>query len=366
MPNRPNFRYPEQRRRAVFDAVMKLTEGERLAFIERETAGDPDLRDSVLRLVAATRDDLNGILDRPVFQRLPQPRHADVPAQIGRYTVVRHLGSGGMGSVYACRGSDGRMVAVKLLHASLRDDYFLDRFEEERAIHSRMRHPNVARMLDGGTAGHGTPFIVMDLVEGEPIDSFCRRTRATAEQRLQLFSQVLAGVAYFHRQQVAHRDLKPANIYVTAAGKAKILDFGIAKIVTHHAGMTGHGPTRSALQLMTIRYASPEQLMQRLSGRSSDVYALGLVLYELIAGKHPFSAELDQGAMHLLAAMRGRLPAPPSTLSSAPAGLLPYVDEMVLKAIRFEPAHRHGSAGQFLEGLKRCLEVPSARQLPAR
>jgi eukaryotic-like serine/threonine-protein kinase len=359
MPRRLNLQDREKRRRAVFEAVLELPEREQIPFLERETAGDPGLRDSVLRLIAASRADRSGVLDQPVYRRPSQPPHAEAPpSRIGSYTVVKHLGSGGMASVYSCRAPDGRSVAVKLLHASLHDSHFLKRFEEERAIHGRMRHPNVCRILDGGTLEHGTPFIVMELVEGQPIDTFCRRARLDVDQRLRLFSQVLAGVEYFHRQQVVHRDLKPANILVTAAGKAKILDFGISKIAGHRAGMTGHGPTRSELPLMTIRYASPEQLQQRLSGRSSDIYSLGLVLYELVAGRHPFAQELELGTAPLLAAMNRRRPAP----RELPKG----VDDLVLRAIRFEPAQRYGSAGQFLDDLRRCLESQPAGQTSAR
>lgn len=346
----------EKRRRALFETVMRLPEPERAAFIQRETLGDPTLRDAVLRLVSATAGDGAGVLDRPVFQRRQPHPSESPPSQIGAFTVVKHLGAGGMASVYACRRQDGRMVAVKLLHAGLCDADFLNRFEQERAIHSRIDHPNVCKILDGGTADHGTPFIVMELVEGQPIDRYCDRLKLPIGERLWLFSEVLAGVEFFHRKRIIHRDLKPANILVTAAGHVKILDFGIAKIATHSTGLTGNGPTGSALPLMTIRYASPEQLQKRLSGRSSDIYSLGVVLYELIAGQHPYSDVLEQGTQRLLAAMTSRTPARPSILK--PAELLPGgVDDMLLKALQCDPAQRYRSAGQFLEQLRQCLDT---------
>lgn len=354
----------EKRRRALFEAGLRLPERERTAFVERETPGDPDLRDSVLRLIRASSAHSTGALDRPVYQRPAAPAATDRLRKIGGYTVIKPLGSGGMASVYACRAPDGQVVAVKLLHAGLHDAHFLRRFEEERDIQMRIRHPNVCQILHGGTADHGTPFIVMELIEGQQIDRHCAAGRLGVRERLRLFSQVLAGVEYCHRREIVHRDLKPANILVTAAGQVKILDFGIAKIATHRSGMTGHGPTHSALRLMTIRYASPEQLEQRLSGRSSDIYALGVMLYELIAGRHPYWEHLEGGTERLLVAMNGSLPAPPSALAPAP-DLLPGVDQLVLRALHFDPAQRYPTAGQFLESLGRCLEGDAARRLPA-
>lgn len=354
----------EKRRRALFEAGLRLPERERTAFIERQTAGDPDLRDSVLRLIRASSAHSTGALDRPVYQRPPAPAAAARPRKIGGYTVIKPLGSGGMASVYACRAPDGTVVAVKLLNAALHDPHFLRRFEEERDIQMRIRHPNVCQIFHGGAAEHGTPFIAMELVEGQPIDRYCASKRLSARERLRLFSQVLAGVEYCHRREIVHRDLKPSNVLVTAAGQVKILDFGIAKIAAHRSGMTGHGPTHSALRLMTIRYASPEQLQQRLSGRSSDIYALGVMLYELIAGRHPYWEHLESGTERLLVAMNASLPSPPSALAASPdlpAGL----DQLVLRALHFDPAQRYQLAGQFLEAVGRCLEGDAPHRLPA-
>ena len=348
----------EQRKRAIFEAAMQLAEPARLAYIERETGGDPALRDSVLRLVAANREDSNGILDQPIYER---PRTGEaVPASIGAYTVVKHLGSGGMGSVYCCRAPEGAMVAVKLLHGGLVDRQAPQRFELEREIHRRLHHPNVCRILGSGCAERGTPFLVMELIEGEPVDAYCRRHRLGVPQRLRLFSQTLAGTAYFHQANIVHRDLKPSNVLVTPAGKVKILDFGIAKVAEHEPGSTGHGPTRTSMPLMTVRYASPEQLQRLLSGRSSDVYSLGAMLYELLTGRHPFGTVYHQGAAQLLAAMASTSPAPPSAI--AQAAISSGIDRMVLKALQFDPSHRYGSAGQFLDDLRGILDASESKK----
>lgn len=355
-PHSPFSNDTEQRRRALFDRVMRLPDGKRAAYIERETAGEPDLREGLLRLVAASRADSSGVLDRPLVDRKPA-RPESAPPWIGGYKVVRRLGSGGMGTVYACReGGRGDLVAVKLLRADLQISSFLRRFEEERAIHSRLQHPNVCRILGAGAAEQGTPFIVMEMVEGDHIDAYCRRARLSPFDRLLLFSQVLAGVEYLHKQNIVHRDLKPSNILVGTDGKVSILDFGIAKIVEHRPGLTGHGATRTPLPIMTIRYASPEQLQQLVSGRASDIYALGVLLYELLTGHHPFTPEYQQGQAELVAAMAHRSPLPPGRLAGARRAIPDGTDHMVLKALRFDPGQRHGSAVEFLDELRKCLE----------
>jgi serine/threonine-protein kinase len=357
MPQASTAHQTERRRRALFDAAMRLPEEQRQGFIERKTGADAALRDAVLRLVAASRPDTGGILDNPVYKRAaPLERRAAPPSRIGPYAVVRRLGTGGMGDVYCCHAPGGGTVAVKLLRSALQDPYFRRRFEQERTILSKIDHPNICRILDAGISECGEPFIVMELVEGERIDAFCRRINARPRQTLELFSQVLAGVEYCHRQQIVHRDLKPANVLVTHAGKAKILDFGIAKLADHAAGMTGVRPTRSAVPLMTVRYASPEQLRQMLSGRSSDIFSLGVLLHELITGRHPFAHAVAAGAARLLAEIEsGRLTAA-AIVDTAPD--LPHgVASMLVKALQSDPHQRYGSAGLFQADLKRCLET---------
>jgi eukaryotic-like serine/threonine-protein kinase len=366
VPQQANSQDREKRRRELFEAVMRLPQRERIGYLERQTPGDLTLRDSVLRLIHATRGNRPGILDHPVSHR---PAHFGrperPPSRIGPYEVIKHLGSGGMANVYACRNQHGTLVAVKLLRAGLYDADFLERFNLERAIHSQIDHPNVCRILDTGKAEHGTPFIVMELIEGQPIDGYCDSRKLPIPERLQLFSQVLAGVECFHRRSIVHRDLKPANIFVTSDGRVKILDFGIAKVASHVAGMTGHGPTGSVLPLMTPRYASPEQLKQRRSGRASDIYSLGLVLYELLAGSHPFSDALGEGTERLLAVMNTRPPALPSVLAVNPE-LSGRIDQLVLKALQLEPEQRYASVGHFRESLRDYLDAPMPRRSSAR
>jgi eukaryotic-like serine/threonine-protein kinase len=366
VPQEANSHDRERRRRELFEAAMRLPQRERAGYLERQTSGDPTLRDSVLRLINATRGNRAGILDHPVSHRPALPARPErPPSRIGSYEVIKHLGSGGMANVYTCRNQHGTLVAVKLLRSGLYDADFLDRFNLERAIHAQIDHPNVCRVLDTGKAEHGTPFIVMELVDGQPINRYCDSRNLPIPERLRVFSQVLAGVECFHRRSIVHRDLKPANIFVTADGRVKILDFGIAKVASHVPGMTGHGPTGSAMPLMTPRYASPEQLRQKLSGRSSDIYSLGVVLYELLAGSHPFSDGLEAGTEHLLELMSSRPPAPPGTLAGNPE-LSGRIDQLVLKALQLEPEQRYTSVGQFREFLRDCLAAPMSRPSSAR
>ena len=355
MPAKPVSVDFERRKRSLFEAALQLPETRRLAFVNQQTTVDPDLRTAVLRMLAQAAT-TQGILDTPLHPK--DAAEGAPPSQIGPYAVVRSLGTGGMGGVYCCRHpATGDLVAVKVIHTALRGTRFVERFATERDILTRLRHPNVCRILDGGVAEHGTPFIVMEQVDGRPLDEFCRSLPLAAI--LRLFSQILAGVEYFHRQQIVHRDLKPANVLVTASGQVRILDFGIAKIIDHDQGFTGHGPTRSTAPIMTVRYASPEQLQGRLSGRASDIYSLGVMLYELLSGRHPFEEEYALGPTRLLSAMARRTPAPPSSFQG-PRALTRAVDVIVLSALEYDPMRRYRSAGDFLDGVRRCLEATAA------
>ena len=352
----------ERRCRVVFDQMLRLPEAERMGWLENHAGAEPDLHSAVLRLLAASRSGSAGILDHPIQPR-PAAASSALPARIGPYPVLRCLGNGGMGIVYLCRDlQSGGAVAVKVLNLDLQTRTFLQRFENERLIQSRLRHPNVCRLLSAGENDNGTPYLVMEYVEGERIDTFCRRTRATSAQCLELLSQVLAGVAYFHQQQIVHRDLKPSNILTAAAGRVKILDFGVARIVDHQPGLTGHGATSTPVPIMTIRYASPEQLQQRVSGRSSDIYSLGVLFYELLTGQHPFAAYLAKGQRALAAAIASELPVLPSQRMGPGHGNLENVDRMVMKALSSDPAGRYSSAVRFQEDLRVCLETMEGRK----
>ncbi|HEY7543978.1 MAG TPA: protein kinase, partial [Blastocatellia bacterium] len=211
-----------------------------------------------------------------------------VVERIGAYRIIRELGRGGMGTVFLAERDDDEyhnQVAIKLIKRGMDSDAILHRFRTERQILARLNHPNIARLHDGGTASDGRPYFVMEYIEGEPIDRFSDERRLNVTERLELFLQVCLAIQYSHQHLVVHRDIKPSNILVTADGTVKLLDFGIAKLV---APDTGVAETQSATGWMTPEYSSPEQLQGEPATTTSDVYSLGVVLYELLAGRRPY------------------------------------------------------------------------------
>jgi serine/threonine protein kinase len=362
----------ERQRKALFEAARSLSPPQRVAYLKRHTAGDEELLTSVVRLLDCEQTPGGGLLDHPLHSRQP----AAMPAAFGPYAVVRLLGEGGMGSVFLCRDQTGtRFVAAKVIRAALPVEEFRDKFERERLILDRLRHPNVCRLLDVG-AEVGKPFLIMEYIDGQALGAFCRERRYGMRERLLLFSQALAPVEYFHQRQVIHRDLKPSNILVTERGVLKILDFGIAKITETPSGRTGVGATRTRDAVMSMRYASPEQLTGRTSGRSSDIYSLGVIAYELLTGRHPYQRELSLGILELRRAQTDRVPLLPSAIinqSPRPEDRLlasdfsANLDHLLFNALSPDPMRRYRSAGQFLEDVRLCLEgraiSPLARPL---
>lgn len=228
-------------------------------------------------------------------ESIPLPYGSDQPGtRIGRYRLLRPLGHGGMGTVWLASRDDGafeRTVALKLLPASLADSDWHAGFLQERQIHSELQHPNIAAMFDGGLADDNRPYFVMEYVDGRPITQFCDEERLTIRERVQLFLQVLDAAAHAHQRMIVHRDLKPGNILVTQAREVKLLDFGIAKLL----GPVGQKAlTGQADQAMTLRYAAPEQIRGEPISMATDVYALGVVLYELLTGCLPYVVENER------------------------------------------------------------------------
>jgi serine/threonine-protein kinase len=343
----------EKRKRALFEAALKLSESDRADLLGSTARTDPDLAGAVRRLLTASREGSDGVLNRPVYERNPQSP-APVPTAIGKYKVLKHLGTGGMGSVYLSRAPEtAELVAVKIIRSDIESPGARSHFERERDVLKTLGHPNVCRLLDANVAAGGTPFIVMEYIQGEPLLAFCGRNGCSVERRLLLFSQVLAGVEYVHSCNVIHRDLKPSNLLVTPEARVKILDFGLAKLIDHQKGGTGHGLTSTSLPFMTISYASPEQLSGRVSGRASDIYALGLICYELLTGRRAFSRESEQAAQSRLEALLHQTPIPPSRIIGS---LSSSIDHLITNALQFEPEGRYESAAHFLADLRRCLE----------
>ena len=281
-----------QRLQDLFHQALELSPDDRAALLDRECAGEPELRADLDRLLSAN-DRAGGFIREPALVSpgiaLVDDDMSRVGRRLGAYQLVRALGRGGMGAVYLAERDDGafkQQVAIKLVKRGMDTDQVLARFRAERQILASLDHPNIARLLDGGTTDDGLPYFAMEFIEGQPIDTFAETAGLDVEDRLRLFLQVCDAVAYAHAKGVIHRDIKPLNTLVTAAGVPKLLDFGIAKVLGDSSD--GSTTTVTGLRLLTPDYASPEQIEGRRATAASDVYSLGVVLFELLTGRRPF------------------------------------------------------------------------------
>ena len=272
----------------LFDAAQDLPPESREAFLEGQCDGDADLKAEVGSLLASL-DEAESFLERPATGDARQPRAA-ARRRVGPYELVEEIGHGGMGIVFkAVRRDQGfeRFAAVKLVKRGMDTDFVLRRFESERRILAGLDHPNIARVLDGGSTEDGLPYFVMELIAGVNILEYCEQKALGVSERLSLFRQVCRAVQYAHQRLVIHRDIKPSNLLVTPEGVPKLLDFGLAKVLTREPGET-IDRTQTALRILTPEYASPEQVRGVEITTASDVYSLGVVLYELLTGERPY------------------------------------------------------------------------------
>jgi serine/threonine protein kinase/predicted negative regulator of RcsB-dependent stress response len=381
-----------QQVKMIFNAVLEQAPDRRAAFLDEACAGDEALRREVASLLASEAD-LGSFIAAPVVEdaagMLASTQAESIAGQrIGPYRVVCELGHGGMGAVYlAARADDEfkRQVAIKLIKRGMDTDFIISRFRHERQILASFDHPNIARLLDGGTTEDGLPYFVMEYIEGQPISQYCDEHRLNITERVKLFRQVCAAVHYAHQNLVIHRDLKPSNLLVTADGIPKLLDFGIAKILNPGLVATTIQETATAVRLMTPEYASPEQVRGEPITTASDVYSLGVVLYELLTGHRPY--RFKNWLPHEIArAICETEPERPSTaisrvetitkpdgatqlmitpelVSQARDGQLDKLrrrlagdlDNIVLMAMRKEAQRRYSSVEQFSEDLRRHL-----------
>lgn len=281
---------------------------------------------------------------------------------IGIYRIVRELGHGGMGAVYLAERADGKFeqkVALKLLKRELNTSALRRRFEQERQILASLEHPGIARLLDAGTTDDSVPYIAMEYVEGLPIDEYCRGNKLSLDQTLDLFRKVCAAVDFAHRNLIVHRDLKPSNILVNRDGTPKLLDFGISKIVSEDLS---HTATVTGLGAMTPNYASPEQLENKSVTTATDVYSLGVVLYELLSGRRPFSEHEGRVTEFHRAVIENDPAAPSSVAFVVQVGGIErqYVrgdlDNIALKALKKEPERRYSSVENLAEDIRRHQE----------
>ena len=331
----------------LFERAQARPAGEREAFLE-EACDDPAMRKDVLRLLAVDDDAaeyFDGVSKRMLAGVEEALDASDVEQRIGPYKTTRRLGHGGMGSVYLAVRADGQFeqeVALKLIRRGMETSEAVSRFLSERQILAGLSHRNIAKLLDGGVTDDGRPYFVMEHVPGVPIDVFCAERKLGLRERVALMIEVGEAVAYAHRNLVVHRDLKPSNILVDTDGVPKLLDFGIAK------PLADEGLTRTGMRAMTPEYAAPEQIRGQPVTTLTDVYGLGLVLYEVLTGTPPFRGQGRSGAELELSILHDD-PARPSSIDRRLRGDL----EMIcLMALRKEPERRYASAEQLCADLR--------------
>jgi serine/threonine protein kinase len=367
-----------QRVEEIFEAAVDLPRAERASYIDRQRDDDPLVLAEVRALLAA-HDRAGGLLERPLPPAPPpSSSHAiQMGERIGSYRIVGELGRGGMGVVYAAERDDGqfrRRVAIKVLRADA-DPSLESRVIAERQILASLDHPHIARLLDGGITDDGRPFLVMEQVDGLPIDVYADRMRLTLDERLRLFCTVAEAVQHAHRNLVVHRDLKPSNILVTSRGDVKLLDFGIAKLLNPALGPAGAPHTLGDKRALTPEYASPEQIRGEPLNTASDVYSLGVVLYRLLAGVHPYDLE-NQSMQSVVEVISRKTPRKPSeavaqleaserdcvandrrtTPDRLGRRLRGDLDAIVLRALRKEAADRYGSPERLAQDLSRHVD----------
>jgi eukaryotic-like serine/threonine-protein kinase len=354
--------------REIFDRAVELEPPERDRLVAELAGDDVELGREVLGLLSAL-DREGGRLERlrpfEVFEG-----EATEPAgiRLGAYRLLREVGEGGMGSVYeAVRDDDQfeKRVAIKLIRRGMASEGLVRRFRQERQILAGLEHPHIARLLDGGTTADGRPYLVMEYVDGEPVTRYCEGNQLSLRDRLHLFVAVCDAVQHAHRHLVVHRDLKPGNILVSPDGGVKLLDFGVAKLMPE-PGRGGVDPQATATlhRPFTPAYASPEQVRGEPVTTATDVYSLGVILYELLAGRHPFDLEV-RSPLEMVQRLETE-PARPSEAATLPGAGSPAfrlrrtqareLDNIVLKAMRKEPARRYGSVEQLAEDVRRFLD----------
>jgi len=347
----------EGRLRELFDQAIELGAEQRAEFVERVCAGDAELRRGLLALLdadssAAGHDGWNRNALDHVKSAAPSAEDEAIGECIGPYRIVELIGRGGMGRVYRAVRADAQFeksVALKRIQAGFDTRQIVERFRAERQILARLEHPNIARLIDGGMDNDSLPYFVMEYVEGEQPLAYCERRGAGIRERLEIFRQICAAVHYAHQQLVIHRDLKPGNILIAPGGAVKLLDFGVAKVFTQDES----DPTLTELdaRILTPRYASPEQIAGEPVGTASDIYSLGVVIYELLTGQSPYGKTQRTGR-EMMAAVCLENPKPPSSVRRELRGDL---DAILLKALRKKPAERYASADQFSEDIDRYL-----------
>jgi serine/threonine protein kinase/Tol biopolymer transport system component/tetratricopeptide (TPR) repeat protein len=344
-----DFSWPEVK--ALFEAALAQEPHRRPSFLDSNCGQNFTLKQEVQSLLD-NYDETDDFLDIPVAslssvfpqEFLPSSEGSQIGARIGAYRLEKEIGRGGMGEVYLAARADSefdKRVAIKLIRNGSENAIAISRFRRERQILARLENAYIARLLDGGTTAQGLPYFVMEYVEGKPITQYCEDNSLTIRDRLSLFMKVCSAVQYAHERNIVHRDLKPGNILVKNDGTPKLLDFGIAKIFSEEGTEAQHDVTHQSFRVLTPGYASPEQLHGEPATVSSDIYSLGVVLYELLCGKRPDQAQIHWQIDHSGCTHQAHLSA--------------QLRAIVLQAIHPDPNQRYASAEIFAADLRRYL-----------
>ncbi|MEM9531058.1 MAG: serine/threonine-protein kinase [Pseudomonadota bacterium] len=352
---------------ALFTRSLDVDPEERHEWLIDQCHGNRGMLAAVLRLVAADQKE-DSLLDQAVLAA-GQARAGD---RAGPFELVEEIGSGGAGRVFRARRADGvfeQDVAVKLFEARRLSGPLLDRFHAERQILATLEHPGIARLIDGGATAEGIPYVAMELIRGRTITAYCAENRLDVPERLALVQKVCAALEAAHSRGIVHRDIKPGNVLVNDSGDVKVIDFGIAKVLDPVAVGLPEAETQTRFQALTPEYASPEQVRGEATGMTTDVYSLGVLLYELVTGVRPYQistltpAEVERTVCHTIPddpseRVRRRRSAPPGGL--AEAGILKRilrgdVDRIVMTALRKEPEERYASAAALARDIERYL-----------
>ena len=387
---------------SVFQEAADLTSDRRESYLNDICRGDDQLRREVDKLLGSL-ESASDFIESPVWtdssflntkakkeistsidENLASNGDSFIGKKIGVYRLTRELGRGGMGAVFLGERADGEFeqkVAIKLIKRGMDSDFIVRRFRHERQILASFEHPFIARLLDGGTTSDSVPYFVMDYIEGETLFNYCDARRLSVIDRLKVFQKICSAIDYAHERQIVHRDIKPSNILIDRFGAPKLLDFGIAKILDPNLIHESINPTASMLRMMTPDYASPEQVRGVEVTPTSDVYSLGVLLYELLSGHRPYS--FAGRALHEVSEVICEIvPEPPSKIIAKPAFLLPQytadqgrftfvrattngelkrdlagnLDDIVMKAISKQPEDRYQTAKEFSKDITRYLK----------
>jgi serine/threonine protein kinase len=359
----PKFVWSEAKR--IFGEALEQNAGNRSEYVSRICGADSELYREVMSLLD-NHGSADSFFESPIATTVAPPVDPMIGKRVGLYKILRQIGLGGMGTVYLAERADEQFrkrVALKAVRPELFNEQALRRFQNERQTLAVLDHPNIIKLLDGGTTEEGVPYLVTEYVEGLPIDKYCVSAGLNVRQRLELFFTLLGAVHYAHQHLVVHRDLKPGNILVTPDGVPKLLDFGIAKLLQPEYSAQTMGLTQSNMQPMTPNFASPEQIRGQPITTASDTYSLGVILYQLLTGHHPYERQMHT-AFELGQAICETVPDKPSKFveRSEPEGrgnaklLRGDLDTIVLKAMRKEPQRRYASVEHLSEDIRRYLK----------